>query len=334
MQAALLAFAAIAGSIFLADLWAHRRADKPISLGNAAGWSLAYIFGAMAFAGFLFADQGQNASSLFLAGFVMEKALSVDNLMVFVAIFAYFRIPDEYQHRILHYGIIGAVVFRLIFVAIGAGALEAWGAPVALLFGVVVLWSAWKMWGGGAEQEDVDFSAQWYARWAVRILPFVNAMPKGRFLVWRFKQGTDTLARHGTPMLMALIAIELSDVMFSFDSVPAVIAVTQEPVLVYSAMIFAILGLRQLYFVLTALLRYLTRLGGAIIAVLAFIGAKLVVEAVQKLLPLAGIDGPDFLEIGPVTSLFVVLGLLATGVIASILWPETEKASANAPHTS
>lgn len=281
---------------------------------------------------------------MFLSGYVMEKALSVDNLMVFVAIFAYFKIPDDYQHRVLHYGIISAVVFRLIFVAIGATAFSVFAPGVGLVFGLIVLWSAFKMWTSmpGDGDEPVDYSAQWYARWAVRIPPFTNDDHGGNFFFRACKycyrlngrispdcpsyagEAAPQLIRVGTPMLMCLIAIEISDVLFSFDSVPVVIAVTQDPVLIYSAMIFAILGLRQLYFVLTALMRYLTRLGGAVVLVLAFIGIKLVVSAVVALMARIGMVTPGYLHITPEISLAVVLGLLAGGVVASILWPETD----------
>lgn len=312
-------FLLIAGGLLAADLWAHRGVQKPITLGNAAAWSLAYVFGAMAFAGFLMADQGADKASLFLTGFVMEKALSVDNLMVFVAIFAYFKIPDAYQHRVLHYGIAGAVVFRIIFVAIGAGALELLGPVVGLVFAFFVLWSAWKMAasGGDGEAEEVDYANQWYVRWAKSFLFFTNELPGPVFFTKKYAWG-QTWA---TPMLLCLIAVEISDVLFSFDSVPAVIAVTREPALVYSAMIFAILGLRQLYFVLTAMLRFLTHLGKAVIAVLFFIGAKMLFQSINEIgLPW---HMPD---ISPAWSLVVVLGVLSMGVVASLIWPEKAEA--------
>lgn len=318
----LVAFVAIAGALFLLDLWSHRRNDHAISLANAAGWSLVYIAGALLFAGFLYWHEGPDQTGLFLAGYVMEKVLSVDNLMVFVAIFAYFKIPPAYQHRVLYYGILGAIVFRLIFVALGAGALQAFGPIVGLIFAVFVLWSAVAMWRGGDDGDEVDYASQWYIRWARRWLPFINDIPvEGpRFLVPRFEYLKTNIRLHGTPLLLCLVAIEISDVMFAFDSVPAVIAITQQPLLVYSAMIFAILGLRSLYFVLDALLRYLTRLGTAIIAVLFFIGLKLMAESLNGL----GILPVHLPHISPMASMAVVFTLLAIGVVASIIWPEKE----------
>jgi len=126
------------------------------------------------------------------------------------------------------------------------------------------------------------------------------------------------------PFIPCLIAIELSDVMFSFDSVPAVIAVTRDPVMIYSAMIFAILGLRSLYFVLGAMLRYLSRLGGAVVAVLFFIGVKLGAASIAELAEKYGYHTPGYITVSPMVSLAIVLGILAIGVIASILWPEAK----------
>lgn len=315
----LVAFVAIAGALFLLDLWSHRRNDHAISLANAAGWSLVYIAGALLFAGFLYWHEGPDKTGLFLAGYVMEKVLSVDNLMVFVAIFAYFKIPAQYQHRVLYYGILGAIVFRLIFVAVGAGALQAFGPIVGLIFAAFVIWSAIAMWRGADSDEEVDYANQWYIRWAKRWLPFVNWVEDHRFFGAAYTPGKGW-HRVGTPLLLCLVAIEISDVMFAFDSVPAVIAITQEPLLVYSAMIFAILGLRSLYFVLDALLRYLTRLGTAIIAVLFFIGLKLMAESLNGL----GILPVHLPHISPMASMAVVFTLLAMGVVASIIWPEKE----------
>lgn len=325
-------FALLAGVAFAFETLVNSQKKGPIGLVDATLWSGLYVIAALSFAVCLYAQKGPAAASLFLAGYVMEKVLSVDNLMVFVAIFAYFRIPDTQQHKVLHYGIIGAVVFRLVFVAVGSGSLVIFGPPVGLLFGLVVLLSAWKMRTGG-DAEDVDYSAQWYARWASRILPFVNSAvdDKGTFFVYR-RTSPGYWKSYGTPLLMALVTIEISDVLFSFDSVPAVIAITQDPVLVYSAMIFAILGLRMLYFVLTALLRYLSRLTTAVIAVLAFIGFKLIAESANAMWP--GMDPDHYLPIPPLGSLAVVLTILGIGVVASIFWPvtlDTVKSDASIP---
>jgi len=138
-------FFVIAFTLFVIDVMTHRD-SKEVSLGNAVGWSLTYVAGALVYAAIVWAKAGPQMASLFLSGYVMEKALSIDNLMVFVAIFSYFKITGGAQHKILHYGIIGAVVFRMIFVTIGAGSMALFGPWTGLVFAALVLWSAMQMW--------------------------------------------------------------------------------------------------------------------------------------------------------------------------------------------
>lgn len=311
----LVPFLLIAGGLLTADLLFHRRYIEPISLANASFWSAAYIGGAMLYAYVVYSMAGPGPASLFLAGFAMEKALSVDNLMVFIAIFSYFKIPAEHQYRVLRWGFAGAIFFRLVFVAIGAGGLALLGPWVGIVFGLLVLWSAAKMIQSDGSTEHVEYSKEWYVRWAKRWIGFTDFTLGNQF----FLRGTQPGILYGTPMLLALIAVEISDVLFSFDSVPAVIAVTRDPVLIYTAMIFAIMGLRTLYFVLTALLKFLRFLPYAVIAILMFIGVKMLVASAAELMP-----GMGLRDLSPVNSLYVVLGALAIGIITSIIWPEPD----------
>lgn len=301
---------ASAGGLLIFDLFAHRKA-KIVSLANAAIWSSIYILAALGFAAFLWSQYGKEPASLFLAGFVMEKSLSIDNLIVFSAVFAYFKVAAQYQHRILHYGIIGAIVFRMIFVAIGTGSLLLLGPVVGAVFGAVVLWSAYAMWngmGGDDTEDEVDYENEWYIRALKTRFPVTGSTVGQQFFIKGYM----------TPLFLCLVTIEISDVMFSFDSVPAVIAVTQQPLLVYSAMIFAILGLRSMYFVLSALMRYLVHLEKAVVVVLAFIGLKLLGHSANQLF------GWSLPELSAFQSLSVVLGILAIGVVASMI-PATKK---------
>ena len=303
------------------DLYAHK-SHKAIPLKDAALWSSFYIVAAIVFAAYLGQFHGTEAASLFLTGYTLEKVLAVDNLIVFAAIFAYFKIPDEYQHRILHWGIIGAVVFRLIFVAIGTGSLMLFGPVVELVFAFIVAWTALALWNslGNDEDDDVDYGDLAPVRWAKKIWLVAPEMD-GRFFV-PVVMNTG-IYRAVTPAFLCLIAIEISDILFAFDSVPAVIAVTQDPFLVYSAMIFAILGLRSLYFVMSALMRYLVHLEKAVVAVLFFIAAKLALHSITwfgvswGLLPLE-----EALKIPANISLIIVLSTLSAGVIASFIFSE------------
>lgn len=267
-----------------------------MSLRRAISWSLFWVGAAFAFAWLLTVIRDAETAQLFLAGYVLEKSLSVDNLMVFAAIFSYFRISSTQQPRILNLGIIGAVVLRAIFVALGSGALLLIGPSAGLVFGLIVLWSAVKMlgMGSGDDDEETDYNTLWFVRLARKL--------------------------HTAPAFLCLVAIEISDIIFAFDSVPAVIAVVQEPLIVYASVMFAVLGLRSLYFVLDALMGYLVHLEKAVIGILFFVGAKLTLHSASEL---TGAN-VDYLNVSPMMNLAIVLGALSLGVIASIMLPNAE----------
>ncbi|MEE8480954.1 MAG: TerC/Alx family metal homeostasis membrane protein [Desulfobacterales bacterium] len=285
------------------DLKSHSE-DKPISLTNSAIWSAIWIVVSMIFAGYVSYRWGTEKMSLFLAGYFLEKSLAVDNLFVFMAIFASFSVADKYQHRVLYYGIIGALLLRFVFIAAGTSLLFL-GDWVLGVFGLFVLWTAWKMWQtmrkGG--EEITDYTNHWSVRYTKRFLPIHPRLYGHNF----FTKTSGSLAV--TPLFLCLVCIEVADVMFAFDSVPAIIAVTQIPFLVYTSNIFAILGLRSLYFLLAASKRLLVHLEKAVIGILAYIGIKM-------LLAVFGV-----IHIPAMFSLFVVLGGLLIGVVVSLLFP-------------
>lgn len=315
-------FAVLFFSIYL-DLFAHRNA-KEITVKDASLWSLFWIGLALAFYAYIWLRFDKEFADLYLAGYVLEKSLSVDNLMVFMAIFASFGIAGKLQHRILYWGILGALVFRAIFVVIGNGLflLTPW---VGFAFAAFVIWSGYKMWkesDADKEQEIEDYSQHWSVRWTGKMMPVYTKLFGDRFFVKSSELNTEQLAnvtrqglKYATPAFLCLIAIETSDLAFAFDSVPAVIAVTQEPLLVYAAMIFAILGLRSLYFILAALTKYLVHLEKAVIALLFFIGAKMGLQSWNHTI------GDTGFHLSANASLFIVLGVLAVGVLASFIFP-------------
>ncbi|MBF0177752.1 MAG: TerC/Alx family metal homeostasis membrane protein [Magnetococcales bacterium] len=310
------------------DLHAHPQ-DKEITFRDAVLWSGFWVCVALGFYVYLYLKFDKSWANLYLAGYVLEKSLSVDNLMVFIAIFSSFAIHGAMQHRILYYGIIGALAFRAIFVLAGTSlfAMSSW---VEYVFAAIVAWSGWKMLTAEqAEKEIKDYSHHWSVTMTEKVLPVFPRLHGGRFFlskkeVEQAKQSDATIsvtrpaALYATPALLCLMAIETSDVMFAFDSVPAVIAVTREPLLVYAAMIFAILGLRSLYFVLAALTKYLVHLSKAVIALLFFIAGKLALTATNHIFHWPGFD------ISPNASLLVVVGVLGLGVLASFIWPEKD----------
>ncbi|MBE8596235.1 TerC/Alx family metal homeostasis membrane protein [Xenorhabdus sp. BG5] len=321
------------GALFI-DLFMHRH-DKPISLRSAALWSIFWIAIAFVFAGFLYVHHGAEAASLFVTGYALEKVLSVDNLFVIMAIFSWFAVPDRYRHRVLYWGIIGAIVFRGIFVAIGTSLL-ALGPWVEIIFAVIVGWTAVMMLKSGDDDDEIeDYSQHLAYRLVKRFFPIWPKL-RGHAFVLNQKEVDEELAKpenadvkvgwaskaalYATPLMLCLAVVELSDVMFAFDSVPAVIAVSREPLIVYSAMMFAILGLRTLYFVLEALKKYLVHLEKAVIVLLFFIAIKLGLNASEHIFH-------HGYSISATNSLFVVIGVLAAGILASLLFPQKENAS-------
>ncbi|VVP47249.1 hypothetical protein PS850_05215 [Pseudomonas fluorescens] len=324
-------FVGLAVGALLLDMVTHR-GDKPISLVKASMWSIFWIAISLAFAGFLYVQHGPDVASLFVTGYALEKVLSVDNLFVFMAIFAWFKVPDGLRHRVLYWGIIGAIVFRGVFVAIGTGLL-AFGPWVEVVFAVIVAWTAVMMLrAGGDDEEEEDYSKHMAYRFAQKLFPVWPKLHGNNFFVTRKVLQAElqkpenkgmTLAAKGTlfatPLFLCLVVAEVSDILFAFDSVPAVIAVSREPLIVYSAMLFAILGLRTMYFVLEALKRYLVHLEKSVIALLFFIAVKL------------GLNATDHMfhhgyTIDANTSLMIVMVVLVIGVIASLIFPGKEEA--------
>lgn len=319
--------AVVSFSVWL-DLRLHKDSED-ISIPNAVAWSLFWIFLAIAFFFYLKVRFGDEFADLFLAGYILEKSLSVDNLMVFVAIFASFGIKGALQHRVLYFGILGAVVFRMLFIAFGTTlfGLSTW---IEFVFAAIVAWTGWKMLSGIGEDKDIeDYSDHWSVRMTQKLVPIFPRLHGHHFVVSHGhvqtvveQDSSLTMTReatvYATPMLLCLVCIEVSDIIFAFDSVPAVIAITREPLLVYSAVIFAILGLRSLYFVLAAAQKYLVHLDKAVAALLFFIAFKLALQASNHLF-----DWPGF-NISANLSLMIILGTLAVGVIASLLFPEKE----------
>lgn len=318
-------FCAILFSIYI-DLVSHRH-SKEITVKNAALWSIFWISLALSFYFYLYFRFEPEWADLYLAGYVLEKSLSIDNLMVFVAIFTSFGIKDHLQHRILYWGILGALIFRAIFVVIGTGLFAA--SPwIGFIFAAFVLWSGWKMLRGGDDNEEEieDYTHHWSVRLVGKMMPVFPKLLQEKVFVKHNELNADQIVsvtrqgfRYATPAFLCLMAIETSDVAFAFDSVPAVIAVTQEPLLVYASMIFAILGLRSLYFILAALTKYLVHLEKAVIALLFFIGIKMGIQSWNHAVFDTGI------HISANVSLYIVLGVLFIGVVASFIFPEKQE---------
>jgi tellurite resistance protein TerC len=322
IEVLLIFFSVIGVSLYL-DLAAHKQTTD-ISVQDAMKWSIFWIALAIGFYGYLWLRFSKEWADLYLTGYVLEKSLSLDNLMVFMAIFSSFSIRNALQHSILYWGIIGALIFRAVFVMVGTGLFLA--SPwIGFVFAAFVAWSAIKMLQGGGDGDDEieDYSHHWSVRLTGKLMPIYTKLHFDRFVL-RHKEillnnFNDSVTRKGflyaTPAFLCLMTIETSDIAFAFDSVPAVISVTQQPLLVYAAMIFAILGLRSLYFVLAALTKYLIHLEKAVIALLFFIAGKMALQSWNHTVGETGI------HISTNVSLLIVLGTLALGVLASFIFP-------------
>jgi tellurite resistance protein TerC len=287
------------------DLGVFHRDAHVVSMRESAVWSVVWVVLALAFnyGFYLYAvskagpDVGTRLALEFLAGYVVEKALAVDNVFVFVMVFGYFAIPSKYQHRVLFYGILGALAFRALFIALGAVLLQYhW---VVVLFGGVLLATGVKMLL--VPDKPLDPSANPVMRLFRRLLPVTPDLHGQRFLVSLDGR------RHATPLLVALVFLELSDVIFAIDSVPAIFALTREPLIVFTSNVFAILGLRAMYFLLAGAVQRFRLLKYALAGILVFVGLKMVW--------LNEAFGGKF----PITWSLGVIGALLTGAIVASL---------------
>lgn len=278
----------------------HRKAHAP-GFREATLWISIWVALALAFCFGLYLHAGKQFALEFLTGYVVEESLSLDNMFVFVLIFAYFRIPNQFHHRVLFYGILGALIFRGIFIAAGATLIQfAW---VVVLFGVFLILTGLKMMFG--REQQIDPEKNWTIRLLRKILPVHPELAGQKLLVRR--EGK----LHATPLLVTLAAIEGADIIFAIDSVPAIFAITNEPFIVYTSNIFAILGLRSMYFLLAGAINRFHLLRYGLAVVLIFVGLRM-----SLLNALWGGHFPIGISLG------VIGGALAASIALSLVFPQ------------
>ncbi len=299
------AFATVIVVMLLVDLLGHRGAHV-IGFREAGIWSAVWVAIALVFGGIIFAVYGVDAGTAYTTAWLLEKSLSVDNLFVFALIFGYFKVPREYQHRVLFFGVFGALVFRGIFLGLGVAIVERFTA-VLFVFGAILLWSAWKMLKD--DDEEMDPSQNFGVRLLRKIIPLKDEYHGQKFFI------KEAGKRFGTPLLAVVAAIEAADLLFAVDSVPAVLAVTSDPFIVYSSNAFAILGLRALYFLLSGLLERFHLLSKALAFILAFIGVKLFFQAGHEIISPAIPHVPTWLSLG------VIIVSLTLAIVLSLRKP-------------
>lgn len=287
------AFVALVLVLLAIDLLAHR-GGRGQSRRAAVGWTAIWIGAGVAFAGFVHAAFGADRAAEYLGVYFMEKALSVDNMFVFLVILRGLQIDEVAQKRALTWGIAGALVFRALFVLAGAAALQRWHALV-YVFGAILLVAAYRI----AREDPAAATESKLVRWLERHIPLTRTAPPAQFLV---RQDGRWMA---TPLVVALVSIELSDIAFAIDSVPAAFSISSDTFIIYSATVFALVGMRALYAVIATAIGHLRYLHHGLAIILAFAGLKIMTA--------------QWITVPPLLSAALIVGVVAVSVVAS-LW--------------
>ncbi len=291
------------------DLGVFQRRAHTVKFREAVIWSLVWIALALIFAVIVFFWHGRTESMEFVTGYVIELSLSVDNLFVFLLIFRYFRVPPTDQHKVLFWGIVGALIMRALFILLGVTLIQRFHW-IIYIFGAFLVYSGIKL--ISEEEKEIKPDKNPLLRLLRRFIPVTDTYEEGKFFIRRPNL-------YATPLLVVLIVIETTDLIFATDSIPAVLAITLNAFIVYTSNIFAILGLRSMYFALAGMMEIFHYLHYGLSLVLIFIGGKMLVS--------------HYYQISTPLSLAVVGGLLLVSVGASLAFPKKEAASSGGPES-
>jgi tellurite resistance protein TerC len=310
----LIIFAVIILISLIFDLGVFNKKQHVLSTKEATIRTIIWITLALLFGVFIFYEFGMQKATEYFAAYLTEESLSLDNIFVFVLIFSYYKIPEKFKHDILFWGIIGAIVLRAIFIFVGVGLIqltylppiELFGKEVMLnvllmIFGVILIITGLKTFVVHKEGDDKNFDDNFIMRMLKKRFPISTDIESGKFTI--IENGKRCI----TPLLLCLITIELSDVIFAVDSIPAVFGITQDPIILYTSNIFAILGLRSMYFMLSSIIVYFKRLSFGISVILLYIGVKMLIAQIY--------------HIDALISLSIIVSIL----LLSILWSIIEK---------
>jgi len=302
-----LGFGAFVIGMLALDLGVFHRKSHEIHMKEALIWSAVWITLALLFNGLIYLWKGPQAGMEFLTGYLIEKSLSVDNVFVFVMIFSYFSVPAAYQHRVLFWGILGALAMRAIFIAGGVALIKNFHW-IIYVFGAFLILTAIKMafqpHGGGSLDKNPAMKL------IRRFVPTTDRYDGQKF--WTLENGRKV----ATPLFAALLLVEFTDVIFAVDSIPAILAITNDPFIVYTSNVFAILGLRSLYFALAGVVKLFRFLHYGLALILGFVGTKMLIV--------------DFYKVPIGLSLGVIATILTLSVIVSIAFPKREPAQETA----
>ncbi|HEX4856016.1 MAG TPA: TerC family protein [Limnobacter sp.] len=308
-----LLFISIVIALLAFDLGVLHKDDHEIGVRESLLLSGGYISAAVLFGGWVWWYLGAESGMNYFTGFAIEKSLSMDNVFVIAMIFTFFAIPRQYQHRVLFWGILGVIVLRAIMIGLGAALVKEF-SWVLYLFGAFLVITGLKMWFLADHEPDIEKNP--LLKFLRKHLRVTDGLRGNAFIVHEADPKTGKVVRYFTPLFLALLLIEFVDLIFAVDSVPAIFAITTDPFIVYTSNIFAILGLRALYFALAAMIHRFKYLKYALALVLVFIGSKIFLVNIIGKFP-------------PALSLGITLGLIAGGVIFS-LW----KTKSDAPNSA
>lgn len=287
------------------DLGVFHRQAHVVTFRESITWTVVWVVLAMVFNFGVWHFAGSQKALEFLTGYLIEKSLSVDNVFVFALLFSYFAVPQKYQHKVLFWGILGALVMRAVMIAVGAALITRF-TWVIYLFGAFLILTGLKM--IFKRDEEIHPERNPVVRWFKRLMPVTSDYREDHFFV------RERGIRHATPLFVVLLLVEITDLIFAVDSIPAIFAVTKDPFIVYTSNVFAILGLRSLYFALAGILNKFHYLKVGLGVVLAFVGVKMLL-------------GHTAYKIDTLVSLGVVVAILLSSIVASLLWPKRPRPS-------
>ncbi len=294
-----IGFSVFVFSMLILDLGVFHRKQHEIKFKEALFWSAMWIILALLFNLGVYFWRGSQPAVEFLTGYLIEESLSMDNLFVFLLIFSYFRVPAQYQHIVLFWGILGVLIMRGIFIALGIALLH-YFHWIIYLFGLMLVITGIRL--AFDKDKEIQPEKNPVLRLFRRFMPITQNYEEGKFF----------LKRNGrifaTPLFVVLLVVETTDLIFAVDSIPAVLAITRDPFIVYTSNVFAILGLRSLYFVLASIMQLFHHLHYGLAVILVFVGVKMLLA--------------DIFAIPTGISLLVIVSMLALSILASIIWPK------------
>lgn len=303
-----LAFAGIIGFMLVLDLGVFHKKSHKVSIKESLAWTGVWIALALMFNAWVYHSMGQQKGLEFLTGYIIEKSLSIDNIFVISLIFTYFRVPPQYQHRVLFWGVLGALFFRIIFIFAGVALIQKFNWMI-YVFGGFLVFTGLKMLR--EEEKTLEIEA--------------NPMIKLAKKFWKISPNFDgekfRTVLNGkkvfTPLFLVLIMIETTDIIFAVDSIPAILAITPDPYIVFTSNVFAILGLRSLYFALNGIMEMFEYINYALAGILAFVGVKMIISS--------------WYHVPTIISVAVIFSFIIISIVASIYFPKKNKKVPRAP---